>query len=83
MAVHPDFRRKSVAKRLLDRILQLALDQSCGQILLEVRPSNEAARRFYELAGFVELYRRPGYYHHPREDALVMILNLTPDRDDG
>jgi [ribosomal protein S18]-alanine N-acetyltransferase len=83
MAVHPDYRRKSVARRLLDSILRLALDESCEQILLEVRPSNEAARKFYERAGFIELYRRTGYYHRPREDALVMIKNLVTDTDDG
>jgi [ribosomal protein S18]-alanine N-acetyltransferase len=83
IAVHPDYRRKSVAKRLLDRILGIARDESCVQIFLEVRPSNTAARTFYEHAGFVELYRRPGYYRQPREDALVMVMPLIPDRDDG
>jgi ribosomal-protein-alanine N-acetyltransferase len=83
IAVDPDYRRKSVAKRLLDRILGIAREASCVQILLEVRPSNSAARTFYEQAGFVELYRRPGYYRQPREDALVMVMPLVPDRDDG
>jgi [ribosomal protein S18]-alanine N-acetyltransferase len=83
IAVHPDYRRKSVAKRLLDRILGVAREESCVQVFLEVRPSNTAARTFYEHAGFVELYRRPRYYRQPVEDALVMVMKLPPDRDDG
>ncbi len=83
IAVHPDYRRKSVAKRLLDRILVVAREESCVQVFLEVRPSNTAARTFYEHAGFVELYRRPRYYRQPVEDALVMVMTLLPDTDDG
>ncbi len=82
MAVAPAWRRKLVAKQLLDRILKFALDDACGIILLEVRPSNEAARRFYEKAGFLALYRRPGYYRHPVEDAVVMVRHLQTVRDD-
>ncbi len=82
MAVAPAWRRKLVAKQLLDRILKFALDDACEIILLEVRPSNEAARRFYAKAGFVELYRRPGYYRHPVEDAVVMLRHLQTVRDD-
>jgi len=40
--------------------------------LLEVRRSNEAARRLYESVGFRALATRRDYYSHPIEDALVM-----------
>ncbi|MBD3258944.1 ribosomal-protein-alanine N-acetyltransferase, partial [candidate division GN15 bacterium] len=82
IAVVPAYRRKSVAKQLLDRILQLAQEAGCRLILLEVRASNNAARRFYEKAGFTELYQRPRYYRHPVEDAVVMLLPLTPATND-
>ena len=81
VAVDPRYRRKSVAKRLLNRILDLTRAHGCNQILLEVRPSNESACRFYLNAGFVELYRRPRYYRSPVEEAVVMCLRLNDDAD--
>jgi [ribosomal protein S18]-alanine N-acetyltransferase len=82
VAVDPGYRRKSVAKQLLERILDLTRANGCYQILLEVRPSNESACRFYQDAGFEELYRRPEYYQSPVEEAVVMRLRLEDDTDD-
>jgi ribosomal-protein-alanine N-acetyltransferase len=76
LAVDPAYRRKSVAKVLLDHILRLAAASGCELVLLEVRPSNKGARKFYEQAGFVELYQRPDYYKKPVEDAVIMTLHL-------
>lgn len=76
LAVDPAYRRKSVAKELLDHILRLAAESGCELVLLEVRPSNKGARKFYEQAGFVELYQRPDYYKKPVEDAVIMTLHL-------
>lgn len=73
IATHPEFRRKSVAKRLLDNILRIGQENECEFMLLEVRPSNTAAVTFYKKYGFDLLYRRPDYYHSPVEDALVMV----------
>ena len=81
IAVDPACRRKSVAKLLLERILQIVADLDCTLILLEVRPSNTEARGFYEKYGFELLYRRPNYYRRPIEDALVMVRHLTDDED--
>lgn len=82
VAVAPEHRRKSVAKQLLNRILDLTRAHGCSQIFLEVRPSNESACRFYLDAGFEELYRRPGYYRSPVEDALVMRFRFDENTDD-
>jgi len=81
IAVSSEFRRKSVAKRLLDRILLFAQDSRCEMIILEVRPSNRPALEFYKKAGFAELYRKPNYYTSPKEDALVMVLWLNAGTD--
>ncbi|MGH8016569.1 MAG: ribosomal protein S18-alanine N-acetyltransferase [Candidatus Zixiibacteriota bacterium] len=79
LAVKPDFRRKSVAGRLLSYIMEIANRKGCEYILLEVRPRNESAVAFYEKAGFKLLYRRPRYYRNPVEDALVMVYYF-PER---
>ena len=83
IAVHPAHRRKSVAKKLLDRILEIAVENGCGVMFLEVRPSNIEAIAFYHRFGFEEFYQRPRYYRTPAEDALVMVryLDTAPDRE--
>jgi ribosomal-protein-alanine N-acetyltransferase len=43
---------------------------------LEVRESNDAARRLYASRGFLEIGRRRGYYRRPAEDAIVLRLEL-------
>jgi ribosomal-protein-alanine N-acetyltransferase len=46
---------------------------------LEVRRSNEPARRLYERLGFSIAGVRRAYYSHPVEDALVLWReDLTP-----
>jgi len=77
IAVAKAFRRKSVAKRLLEPILEVVKEKRCEFILLEVRPSNTDAIAFYERLEFKELYKRPRYYRSPVEDALVMVRYLN------
>jgi ribosomal-protein-alanine N-acetyltransferase len=72
IAVAEKFQRKSVAKRLLTYILQLAASLELAQIILEVRPSNVPAIRLYEAYGFERLATRKDYYKNPVEDCLVM-----------
>ncbi len=68
LAVAPEFRRKGVAGTLL----KASLEGFTGSVYLEVRESNEAARRFYQLHNFQEVSRRAGYYEKPPETAIVM-----------
>ncbi|MBD3331744.1 ribosomal-protein-alanine N-acetyltransferase [candidate division GN15 bacterium] len=76
IAVAEQWRRKSVAKRFLERILSEAQAASCRYILLEVRTSNDPAVAFYRKHGFDVWYERPNYYQRPPEDALVMVRRL-------
>ncbi|HUV31845.1 MAG TPA: ribosomal protein S18-alanine N-acetyltransferase [Acidobacteriota bacterium] len=76
IAVDPEHRRKSVAKQLLFCIFQVAVDNACKLIRLEVRVSNETAIAFYRRYGFEKLCQRPEYYQQPQEDALVMVKPL-------
>jgi ribosomal-protein-alanine N-acetyltransferase len=77
LAVRPDLRRRGLATRLLEAAIEAATRDHCRQLFLEVRPSNVPARRLYGELGFVELYRRRGYYIDPSEDGLVMVLSLA------
>jgi ribosomal-protein-alanine acetyltransferase len=68
LAIAPDFRRRGLAKDLLDKCLK----GFSGTVVLEVRESNLAAQSFYKCLGFQELNRRPEYYENPSESAIVM-----------
>ena len=83
IAVHADYRRKSVAKQILGHILEVAAENGCEEILLEVRASNQQAISFYRGFGFEELHECPGYYQKPTESAQVMIHYLNTTQDCG
>jgi ribosomal-protein-alanine N-acetyltransferase len=71
LAVRPAFRRQGIGRRLL---LDL-LDRSRGELFLEVRESNTAAREFYEKIGFRTITKRLQYYTNPVETGIVMKLH--------
>jgi ribosomal-protein-alanine N-acetyltransferase len=66
MAVHPDYRGTGTGKRLMQHVLN---DEDV--FFLEVRVSNENAKKVYEKYGFKVISTRKGYYADG-EDALVM-----------
>ena len=68
LAVEPTQRWRGIGRLLLDEIKL----QHRGAIFLEVRESNQNARRFYRSLGFQEITVRPGYYDTPPESAIVM-----------
>lgn len=76
LAVHPGVRRSGLGRLLMRVVLDAAAHQGARVALLEVRRSNEAARRLYESLGFRALGTRRNYYSHPAEDALVMEKRL-------
>jgi len=72
MAVLPAHRRQGLGAALLARVLDAAAHEGADRATLEVRASNEAARRLYEGFGFQPAGVRPRYYTNPIEDAIVM-----------
>lgn len=72
LAVRRDLRRRGIGRRLVDAVLRSAAAVGARAVFLEVRESNDAARRLYEGAGFEAVGRRRGYYTNPPEDAVVM-----------
>lgn len=76
LAVHPGSRRAGLGRVLMRRVLEVAARMGARQALLEVRRSNEAARRLYESLGFRVLTVRRNYYSRPVEDALLMEKGL-------
>ena len=79
LAVHPDWRRRGVGKRLLTLTMAEGGARGVSLAFLEVRPSNTHALRLYESLGFQIIGRRSGYYFDTGEDALVMEARLGGD----
>src|SRR4051812_39266390 len=76
LAVREPTRRQGVGASLLDAALGEGRRRRAKNMYLEVRDSNEAARRLYASRGFEELGRRRGYYKRPVEDAIVLRLEI-------
>lgn len=78
LAVSAPARGRGIGARLLDTAIAEATRRGAVTVYLEVRESNAVARRLYTSRGFAEVGRRPRYYRHPVEDALVLALPLAP-----
>jgi [ribosomal protein S18]-alanine N-acetyltransferase len=78
IAVAAEWRRRGIARRLIDTVLEHVGRRGVREIFLEVRPSNHEARRLYERYGFEAIGRRKNYYSSPREDALVLRRPVVP-----
>lgn len=76
LAVSPGNRRQGVASRLMNAVLAHCGENGIRFLFLEVRESNAAAIALYEGMGFRRIGRRPRYYIHPVEDALLYCLPL-------
>lgn len=76
IAVEPDARRHGVASALLDVYCRFG-GANLAFLTLEVRSSNAPAIALYEKHGFQRAGLRPGYYQHPREDAVIMTREFA------
>jgi ribosomal-protein-alanine N-acetyltransferase len=78
LAIRPGLRGRGLGRTLLARVLEEAERLGVVHATLEVRRSNEAARRLYERAGFRLAGVRQNYYTHPIEDALILVRDAVP-----
>jgi len=77
IGVRQAFQGQHFGSRLLESFLNRCVQYQVSTVILEVRETNETARRFYERFGFTITGRRKGFYSDPPEDALTMTLTLT------
>lgn len=70
LAVRPAARRAGVATLLLDRSFGDLRQRGVGQVFLEVRADNEAARALYRRRGWADAGVRTGYY----DDGIDAVL---------
>jgi ribosomal-protein-alanine N-acetyltransferase len=72
VAMRPRFRSQGIGTRLMHHVLAAAKGLGARRATLEVRASNDPARRLYERLGFYVAGTRRNYYTNPVEDALIL-----------
>lgn len=76
VAVGKRYRQRGMGRTLMQELEKVALAKKTRRILLEVRPSNQAALAMYHGLGYVQTSVRKEYYADNQEDALVMTKFL-------
>lgn len=75
-AIHPDYRRQGLAKRLLEHVTAeisaLGMKRFCG----ETRASNRAMQRTFERCGYRLNRMEENYYENPPEGACKYVLQM-------
>jgi ribosomal-protein-alanine N-acetyltransferase len=76
IGVAAESQRNGLGRRLFGAMMSGLQAAGVIEVLLEVRPSNQAALAFYRSLGFAQTGRRTGYYADPIEDAVLMQLSI-------
>lgn len=68
VAVHPDFRKRSIARALTEAALADLRRRRASSVWLQVRDDNPAAYNLYHTQGFEEIARRTTWHSKPFTD---------------
>lgn len=80
VAMRPSFRGRGLGTSLMHHVLAEGRRLGARRATLEVRASNDGARRLYERLGFYVAGTRRQYYSHPVEDALILWRDDSEDQ---
>ena len=73
MAVASQYRRQGIAELLMREMERISIEENGVDVFfLEVRQSNESAKKLYEKMGYKPIGTRKRFYEKPVEDAIVM-----------
>ena len=76
IAVHPKYRRRGLATKVISDLLKKANQANCTKATLEVRSDNPEAIALYTSFGFITAGRRRKYYKNGA-DALIQWRSLN------
>lgn len=76
IAICPEFRNKGYGESLFQYVLNQVIALGASQLSLEVRVSNEVAKKLYQKFNLQPGGIRKKYYTDNNEDALVMWVRL-------
>ena len=77
-AVHPQFRRRGVARGMIRKLIGKLSPQRRNRILLEIRETNLAAQLFFRETGFRAISVLREFYEDTPEDAYLMQYRYRP-----
>lgn len=77
LALSPARRGTGLGAHLLRHVVDVARRRGVQKLFLEVRASNTSAIELYLRFGFGDVGTRRAYYDNPKEDARVMLLELS------
>ncbi len=76
LAVDNIFRRRGIARAMVDEVCGIAKESGCPAVVLDVRTNNTEARKLYKSCGFTDAALRKNMYELPNEDGITMIKEL-------
>ena len=81
LCVRPEWQGLGLGTTVLNYLLDIARKHRADTVSLEVRSSNQAAKRMYQAIGFDDVGMRRDYYptKRGREDAVIMSRRLHPN----
>ena len=77
IAVDTSCRRQGVGCKILNQVNQICVEKGITRLMLDVRESNESARKFYLSYGFQEDGIRKNFYDMPKEHAVLMSKDIA------
>lgn len=81
IAISPDYRRQGYGAKMTRKLVKLLTEAGMKEIFLEVRVSNIAAQAMYRRLGFTVKGLRKGYYEKPKEDAMIMSVQVNTEEN--
>jgi ribosomal-protein-alanine N-acetyltransferase len=80
-AVRPDWRRRTIGRQMIERLISKLSQQQRTNIRLNVRETNLVAQLFFRKLGFRAISLLKSYYDDTPEDAYVMQYRMSSDDD--
>lgn len=77
IVVLKDFRKKQVAFKIFDFLLNELKKSDVKKIFLEVRKSNIPAINLYKKCGFINIREIVDYYNNPKENGIMMLKEVV------
>ena len=81
VAVTAAYRRRGIAEELVKELVEQLKRIGSHSLTLEVRASNEPARKLYDKMGFQQVGLRKNYYRNPKEDACILRKEFEYEQD--